>query len=97
VNAANREMQPMMDDDESLGSSPSAPSSAAQNAAMALAFLGPNHRGNVTFEAIDEGEDTETQGPEGNRVGEVDLGSTMNSAVSFGDTMGRGDKLGGLR
>ena len=89
-------MQPL-DDDDSLGSSPSAPSSAAQNAAMALAFLGPNHRGNVTFEAIGEAEETETQGPEGNHAGEVDLSSTMNSAVSFGDTMGRGDKLGGLR
>lgn len=96
MSVASRETQPMMDDDESLGSTPSAPSSAAQNAAMALAFLGPNHRGNVTFEAIDEGEDTETQGPEG-RVGEEDLGSTMNSAISFGDTTGEGDKPGGLR
>ncbi len=95
MSVANRKMQPIMDDDESLGSS-LAPSSAAQNAAMALAFLGPNHRGNVTFEVIDEGEDTETQGLEGNHVGEEDLGSTMNSAVSFGDTMGRGDKLGRL-
>ncbi len=96
MSVADREMQPQ-DDDESLGSSPSAPSSAAQNAAMALAFLGPNHRGNVTFEAIEEGEDTETQGPEGKRAGEEDLGSTMNSAVSFADTTGDGDKPGGLR
>ena len=86
----------MMDDDESLGFS-LAPSSAAQNAAMALAFLGPNHRGNVTFEVIDEGEDTETQGLEGNHVGKVDLGSTMNSAVSFADSTGDGEKPGGLR
>ena len=42
------------DDDISMGSNPSPPSSAAQNAAMALAILGPNHRGNVTFEAIEE-------------------------------------------
>ena len=86
-----------MDDDESLGSSPLAPSSAAQNAAMALAFLGPNHRGNVTFETIEEGEDDEVQGPEGKRIGEVDLGSTMNSAVSFADSVGDGEKPGGLR
>ena len=96
MSVADREMQPL-DDDESLGSSPSVPSSAAQNAAMALAFLGPNHRGNVTFEAIEEGEDTETQGPEGKRPGEEDLGSTMNSAVSFVDTTGDGEKPGGLR
>ncbi|KAL0031937.1 hypothetical protein WJX79_006910 [Trebouxia sp. C0005] len=91
-----REMHPL-DDDESLGSSLSAPSSAAQKAAMALAFLGPNHRGNVTFETIEEGEDTDTQALEGKSTGEVDLGSTMNSAVSFADSTGDGDKPGGLR
>lgn len=32
---------------------PPPPSSAAEHAAMALAILGPNHRGNVTFEALD--------------------------------------------
>lgn len=96
MNVTNREMHPL-DDDESLGSSLSAPSSAAQKAAMALAFLGPNHRGNVTFETIEEGEDTDTQALEGKSTGEVDLGSTMNSAVSFADSTGDGDKPGGLR
>lgn len=32
------------------------PSSAAEHAAMALAILGPNHRGNVTFEALENAE-----------------------------------------
>lgn len=30
------------------------PANVMDNTAMALALLGPNHRGNVTFEAIDE-------------------------------------------
>ena len=56
------------DDDISVGSNPGPPSSAAQHAAMALAILGPNHRGNVTFEAIDQ--DGEGLGAEGGSRGE---------------------------
>lgn len=55
-------------DDISEGSNPSPPSTAAQNAAMALAFLGPNHRGNVTFETIEE--DGQGSGAEGGSGGE---------------------------
>ncbi len=80
-------MFPADDDEMSVGSTPSAPSapsSAAQNAAMALAILGPNHRGNVTFEAIDE----EQQEQEGSVAEEEanPLNSTATSAVDFAET-----------
>ena len=49
-----------------------APSSAEQHAAMAWALLGPNHRGNITFEAIkpDEG-----GGEGGEKAGSGEWGS----------------------
>lgn len=73
-----------VDDDISMDSAPSAPSSAAQNAAMALAILGPNHRGNVTFEAIDAG--NSEQGQEGQITAEEELlNSTANSSVMFAE------------
>ena len=89
-----------MDDDVSVGSSPSnaanVPSSAAQQAALALAILGPNHRGNVTFEAIEEAEDqAQTQGAEEN-TGVVSLNSTMNSAA-FAETAKSGELSGLIR
>ena len=60
------------------------PSSAEQHAAMAWALLGPNHRGNITFEAIqpdegnDEGGDEEAEG--GEKAGSGEGGRTSPKA-----------------
>lgn len=49
-----RPCREMYADDDGIDiSDATPPSSAAEHAAMALAILGPNHRGNVTFEALE--------------------------------------------
>ena len=59
-----------------------APSSAEQHAAMAWALLGPNHRGNITFEAIkpDEGDEEGGEGASGGEAGSGEGGSTSPKA-----------------
>ena len=76
----------------------SAPSTAAQNAAMALALIGPNARSNVTFEVADEQNGAEEEeGPAASGGGKLeDLGSTQNSGAVFvesAEETGRGSSL----
>ena len=54
---------------------------------MALALIGPNARGNVTFEVLDEQNGAEEEEPaaSGGRKPE-DLGSTQNSGAVFGES-----------